>query len=63
MTFNVDGTTKTIPPKVRELIAKADRTLAFFALAVAAGTACNLPLVALPAGGAVQVRESSRRTA
>ena len=35
-TFNADGTPKPIPPKVRELIANADRTLAFLALAVAA---------------------------
>ena len=36
MTFNADGSTKPIPPKVRELIANADRTLAFLALTVAA---------------------------
>lgn len=50
-TFNADGSTKAVPSKVRELIANADRTLAFLALAVAAGTACNVPIVAVPAGG------------
>ena len=35
---------------MRELIANADRTLAFLALAVAAGTKFNASLVAIPAG-------------
>lgn len=50
-TFNADGSTRAVPQKVRDLIANADRTLAFLAFAVAAGTAWGVPVVALPAGG------------
>jgi hypothetical protein len=47
-TFTADGSTMNIPPKVIELVAMGDRTLALLVFSVAAGVYSNAPYVALP---------------